>query len=86
MEPDEDRDNFRWSFTESLRTSQDLFMYARFKYDQPPSLDPNAKPGMLFELKGHPHSLHGQQQPNCFFLTAMPYPSRDIALYVINIA
>ena len=60
-------------------------MYARFKCDQPLSLDPKAKSGVLFELKGHPHRAVGQQQPQCFFLTAMPYPSRDIALYVLSV-
>lgn len=85
LEIDEDQENFRWAFTQSLHSGQDLFVYARFKYDQPPSLDASAKPGMLFEIKGHAHFAHGQQEPPCFFLSAMPYPSRDIALYVLTV-
>ncbi|KAF8582269.1 hypothetical protein K439DRAFT_1351612, partial [Ramaria rubella] len=77
---DEDQDNFRWSFTESLRSGQDLFTYARFKCDRSPSPDKNAKSGLLFELKGHAHFIQGQQQPQCFFLSAMPYPCKDIAM------
>jgi hypothetical protein len=77
---DEDRENFRWTFTESLRSGQDLFTYARFKLDQPPPIDANSKTGLLFEVKGHPHYAQGHQEPQCFFLTAMPYPSRNISM------
>ncbi|KAF8517587.1 hypothetical protein BU17DRAFT_49724 [Hysterangium stoloniferum] len=74
---EEDVENFVWTFTEAFRLGHDLFTYARFKYEQVSS---PANHTMLFEVKGHPHAFDGEQQPQCFFLSAMPYPSRDIAL------
>lgn len=76
----EDLPDFFWAFTDSLRSGQELFTYARFKYEQPRSQNPASS--LLFEIKGHPHYLPGDPPSQCFFLCAMPYPTRDIALYV----
>jgi hypothetical protein len=77
---EEDIEDFVWTFTEAIRLGHDLFTYARFKYEQIPADDPTANNSMLFEIKGHPHYFDGEQQSQCFFLSALAYPSCDIAL------
>lgn len=83
--PDEDRLNFRCAFDESLNTRDEMLCYIRLRckshfstvgnYNSPPK-------EVLFEFKGHPHFMDGQNDCKCFFAVAKPYPSRNTAMSV----
>lgn len=83
---EEDRQSFKNSFQESLRTREELLCYARLKrknhFSQSGDFDPNPQE-VLFELKGHPHFIADQENCSCFFAVAKPYPSRNTAMQVL---
>lgn len=41
---------------------------------------------VLFEIQGYPHFLDGDNECKCFFAMARPYPSRNTAVYVFQLA
>ncbi|KAG2364521.1 hypothetical protein BDR07DRAFT_1450276 [Suillus spraguei] len=70
----EDKQAFRVSFEQSLRSRMEMLSYVRFKYQCEYARE------VLFEVKGYPHYIDDEQYARCFFAVAKPYPSRNTAM------
>lgn len=82
----EDSERFKGSFNDCLQTRDELLAYARMRYKTRVIAGTELPLGpkeALFELKGYPHFMPGQNECKCFFIMAKPYPSRNNAMYVV---
>ncbi|KAG2146884.1 white collar 2 type of transcription factor [Suillus bovinus] len=73
----EDKHAFRASFEQSLRLRMEMLSYVRFKCQSEYAFPAKE---VLFEVKGYPHYIDGEQYARCFFAVAKPYPSRNTAM------
>lgn len=82
---DDDRKTFSNHFNNSLSSQQDLSCYTRIKC-KPDSLaveQVGTHNELLFEIRGHALYLPNDSEFKCFFFMAKPYPSRNMAMYVL---
>ncbi|KII89075.1 hypothetical protein PLICRDRAFT_40714 [Plicaturopsis crispa FD-325 SS-3] len=74
--------SFRECFDESVRTRDKLLAYVRLKTKNRYEAVPNyttTPTAVLFEVTGYPKYIPDNDDVKCFFATAQPYPSKNVA-------
>lgn len=89
---DDDKEAFCRRFQDSLTRRQELFCYSRLKskatFSGTNNTDRSPTPihkELLFEIKGHALYLPEHVECHYFFFMAKPYPSRNMAAYVVHL-
>ena len=78
----DDKKSFIDHFERSLSNRLDLSCYIRLKCKPSTGASPKLGTGqkeLLFELRGHALYLPNDNECKCFFLSAKPFPSRNMA-------
>jgi hypothetical protein len=82
-----DRVMFRRVLDEAIQYKREVLCYARLM-SKPGTLAgagvSATTEGTLFEVKGHPHFIPGQDDCKYLYLMAKPYPSRNIELCALS--